>query len=76
MKSQEHACEPPISTQVTITVAQAGSAPLLIGSIDGEEIEKIRVAAAYGGPSSLTYITAFGREVPAEAVFSREGGRL
>jgi len=64
-----------ISAQVTITVAQADSAPILIGSIDGEKVEKIRIATAWGGASSLTYITASGREVPAEAVFSGGGAR-
>jgi hypothetical protein len=54
-----------ISAETTITVAQAGSAPILVGSIDGEKVEKIRIATAWGGASSLTYITASGREIPA-----------
>jgi hypothetical protein len=37
--------------------------PFLIG---GEPIEKIRVAAQYGGRSSITYITRSGREIPME----------
>jgi len=55
-----------VSAQATFTVAaQPGQTPTVVGSIDGEKIEKVRVAAIYGGRSSLTYITASGREVAA-----------
>ena len=56
-----------VSAQTTVTVtAQAGSSPIVVGSINGEKIEKIRVAATYGGPSSISYITASGREIGVE----------
>ena len=34
--------------------------------IGGEKVERVRVAANLGGKSSVTYITASGREIPAE----------
>ena len=34
--------------------------------IAGEKVERVRVAANLGGKSSVTYITASGREIPAE----------
>ncbi len=37
---------------------------------EGEEVERVRVAATYGGPSTVTYLTASGREIPAERVMS------
>jgi hypothetical protein len=33
--------------------------------IDGERVNRIEVAAAYGGPSELTYITQSGRRIKA-----------
>lgn len=33
--------------------------------IDGEKVEQVRVASVLGGKSSVTYITATGREIPA-----------
>jgi hypothetical protein len=46
--------------------------------IDGEPVERIMVAAAYGQPSTVTLITRSGREVPAEQVLiaSRQSPRL
>jgi hypothetical protein len=54
-----------ITAQATASGQQLDSAPLVIGGINGEKIEKVQVSAAYGGNSSLTYVTASGREVPA-----------
>ena len=33
----------------------------------GEEVERVRAAAAFGGSSYMTYVTTSGREVPAYA---------
>lgn len=41
-------------------VASAGAGPLYAG---GEEITHVRIAAAFGGPSAVTYLTLTGREV-------------
>lgn len=49
-------------------VASAGSGPIYAG---GEEVKWVRVAAALGGPSTVTYVTASGQEVPATALSSR-----
>lgn len=43
----------------------------------GEEVTRVRVAASYGGPSRVTYLTASGKEAPADQmawwpVFSSE----
>ncbi len=46
-------------------VASAGTGPVYA---QGEEVKWVRVASPLGGGSSLTYITANGREVPAEAL--------
>jgi hypothetical protein len=62
-----------ISAEATFTVvAAAGSSPIVVGSIDGERIDKIRVSAVQGGASSLTYITASGREVPVQVALSKQ----
>lgn len=53
-----------ITAQVTVTIGGGGS-PLVVGSIAGERIAKVRVGATYGGASSLTYITESGKEIPA-----------
>jgi hypothetical protein len=37
----------------------------------GDSITHIRVAAVYGQPSTVTYITASGREIPASEVGSQ-----
>jgi hypothetical protein len=53
-------------------VASAGSGPLYAegpvpspagGGIEGEEVTHVRVAAVFGGGSSVTYLTRSGREV-------------
>lgn len=44
-------------------VASLGTGPLYA---EGEEVTHVRVAATFGGPSTVTYITASGKEVPAE----------
>jgi hypothetical protein len=50
-----------ISATATFATATAGlGTPLMIGE---EEVKWIRVGATYGGGSSLTYITASGKEV-------------
>jgi hypothetical protein len=41
-------------------IASAGTGPLYAG---GEEITHVRIAAAFGGPSAVTYLTRTGREV-------------
>jgi hypothetical protein len=56
-----------ITAEATITINQGGGAGLQLGRIDGEQIEKVRIAATYGGASSLTYITASGKEFRADA---------
>jgi hypothetical protein len=50
-----------LSATATFTViASAGEPPIMVA---GEEVEAIRVAATYGGGSTVTYITASGKEV-------------
>ncbi len=57
-----------LSAEATFTLlAAAGWGPIYA---EGEEVKWVRVAATYGGPSTVTYITASGREVPAEALLS------
>jgi hypothetical protein len=51
----------------TITADLAPYLPL----IDGEPVEQIRLAAAYGAGSQIFYITKSGKEVPAERYFGR-----
>jgi len=49
-------------------VASAGEGPVYA---EGEEVKWVHVASTLGGPSTLTYITATGKEVPATALASR-----
>jgi hypothetical protein len=49
-------------------VASAGERPVYV---EGEEVKWVRVASTLGSPSSVTYITATGKEVPATALASR-----
>lgn len=51
-----------ISAYTTFTVTQTAK------TFDGEQIEKVRVAATYGGASRVTYLTKSGREVSANQV--------
>jgi hypothetical protein len=51
-----------ISAYTTFTVTQTAK------TFDGEDIEKVRVAATYGGASRVTYLTKSGREVSANQV--------
>ena len=44
-------------------VASTGEGPVYA---EGEEVKWVKLAAAFGGASTLTYVTASGREVPAE----------
>lgn len=37
---------------------------------EGEEVERVRVTAVHGGLSTVTYLTASGREIPAERLMS------
>ena len=54
-----------ISASATFTLAAApGTGPMLV---EGEEVERVRVPAALGGPSRIAYVTKSGREVPAYA---------
>lgn len=48
-------------------VAAVGGGPVYA---EGEEVKLVRVASTFGGGSTVTYITASGREVPAERVGS------
>jgi hypothetical protein len=52
-----------ISASATFTLASLPGAGLLFA--EGEAVERVRVAATFGGPSQVTYITKSGREVPA-----------
>jgi hypothetical protein len=49
-------------------VASAGGGPIYA---EGEEVKWVRVASTLGGASTVTYITASGKEVPATALASR-----
>jgi hypothetical protein len=49
-------------------VASVGEGPVYA---EGEEVMWVRVASTLGGPSTVTYITATGKEVPATALASR-----
>ncbi len=52
-----------VSATATFATTTAGlDAPILIA---GEEVKWVRVAASYGGDSTVTYITNSGREVVA-----------
>jgi hypothetical protein len=51
-----------ITASVTYTLTAANGAPIYAG---GERVEKVRVASNLGGSSTVTYITADGREIPA-----------
>jgi hypothetical protein len=55
-----------ISAHVTVTLGDSASSGLILGAIDGERIEKVRVSAEFGKGSSLTLITASGREIPSD----------
>jgi hypothetical protein len=48
-----------ITATATFSSTAALESPFMIG---GEPVEKIRVAARYGGESSITYITSSGKE--------------
>ncbi|MGH2651532.1 MAG: hypothetical protein ACRDHK_10020, partial [Actinomycetota bacterium] len=57
-----------LSAEATFTLlAAAGGGPIYA---EGEEVQWVRVAATYGGTSTVTYITASGKEIPAERVMS------
>jgi hypothetical protein len=49
-------------------VASTGEGPTYA---EGEEVKWVRVASTLGGTSTVTYITATGKEVPATALASR-----
>jgi hypothetical protein len=59
-----------ISASATFTLAALPDAGLLFAQ--GEQVERIRVAAVLGGPPTITYITRSGREVPADALLDRQ----
>lgn len=54
-----------LTATTVVDLAQTGDLRPIF--IDGERVDKIEVAANFGGSSSLTYITHSGRRVPAEA---------
>jgi hypothetical protein len=49
-------------------VASAGEGPVYA---EGEEVKWVHVASTLGGTSTVTYITATGKEVPATTLASR-----
>jgi hypothetical protein len=49
-----------LSATATIDLTIAGAKPVFI---EGERVNRIEVAAVYGGPSQLTYITQSGRRI-------------
>lgn len=52
-----------ISASVTLSASAGLGVPFMYG---GEPVEKVRLAAQYGGRSSITYITRSGREISVE----------
>ena len=48
------------SASFALTAANGGG-PVFV---NGEEVERVRVTAAPGGPSTVAYVTRSGREVP------------
>ena len=44
-----------------VFTAATGGGPVFV---NGEEVERVRVTATPGGPSSVAYVTRSGREVP------------
>ncbi|MCI0372470.1 MAG: hypothetical protein L0214_14145 [candidate division NC10 bacterium] len=62
------------TNQPTVLAAEATFAILTAASLDrptrfaGEPITHVRVAATFGGVSTITYLTASGKEVPAESL--------
>lgn len=57
-----------LSATATFTLlAAAGGGPIYA---EGEEVRWVLVAASYGGGSTVTYITASGKEIPAETLMS------
>jgi uncharacterized protein with beta-barrel porin domain len=58
----------PTASAVFPLVASAGEGPVYA---EGEKVKWVRVASVLGGPSTVTYITATGKEVPATALAGR-----
>jgi hypothetical protein len=56
-----------VTNAFTITADLAPFLPF----VDGEPVERIRLAAAYGASPQVFYITKSGKEVPAEKYFGR-----
>ncbi len=56
------------ATATFALVASAGDGPIYA---QGEEVKWVRIASTLGGASTLTYLTASGREVPAEQIMRR-----
>jgi hypothetical protein len=69
------------TNQPTVLAAEATFAILTAANFDGptrfagEPITHIRVAAVFGGPSAVTYITASGKEVSAERLRAEGTGQ-
>ena len=59
-----------LSASATFTLAALPDAGPLFAQ--GEQVERIRVAAVLGGPPTITYITRSGREVPADTLLDRQ----
>lgn len=56
-----------LTASVTFQLASLGIGPIYA---QGELVEKVRVEAAMGGGSTMTYITASGKEIPAKQLKS------
>ncbi len=56
-----------LTASVTFQLASLGIGPIYA---HGELVEKVRVEAAMGGGSTMTYITASGKEIPAKQMKS------
>jgi hypothetical protein len=69
------------TNQATIISAEATFALVTTASLDGptrfagERVTHVRVAATFGGTSTVTYITASGKEVPAERLMTGVTGQ-
>lgn len=63
-----------VTATATFTLASAEGFPKPVYA-RGEEVTRARVAAAYGGASRVTYLTASGKEVPADQIAWWPAGR-
>ena len=56
-----------LTASITFQLASLGNGPVYA---QGERVEKVRVEAALGGESTITYITVSGKEIPAKQLKS------